>query len=204
MVTIEDLSALDLLQWWRGGRRVGVHLGCSQSTVSRRVAHCARVFSLRLVRRQGEWQLRRPNRLLEMERRVHQRYRLLGGAALRLEASGWFASMLALPAPPGWITGGFDDRGPERPLQLLGERVIDAWLAPDAPPALAGTAAGEAAAFTCLQLLEWSHRAPLVNAAPVLVVCRELADEAAIEALLALLRSRCAAAPAEQPLLALA
>lgn len=128
MVTTEDLTALDLLQWLGAGRLVAERLGCNQSTVSRRVDHCARTFGVRLKRINGEWRLQGKELLLAMERQVHQVYRLLGGAPLRLECTAWDAPLLALPPPAGWITGRFDHIGLERPLELLRKRVIDAWI----------------------------------------------------------------------------
>lgn len=128
MVDAEDLAALDLLLWLRTGQLAARQLGCNQSTVSRRVAHCADTFKLSFKRIGGEWQLRGHELLLTMERQIHQLHRLLGGAPLRLECTPWEAPALALPPPAGWITGVFDHMGLDRPLQLLRERVIDAWI----------------------------------------------------------------------------
>jgi DNA-binding transcriptional LysR family regulator len=55
-----------------------------------------------------------------MERALHQQARLL-----------------AHPLPEGWIGGCYDHIGVQRPIQLLRERVIDAWLCDaddDLPP----------------------------------------------------------------------
>lgn len=78
MVSPEELGALDLMLWLRTGQLAAQRLGCTQSTVSRRVAHCSATFNLKLSRGGGEWQLRGHQPLLAMERRVHQVYRLLG------------------------------------------------------------------------------------------------------------------------------
>jgi DNA-binding transcriptional LysR family regulator len=128
MVTGEDLSCFDLLQWLRNGSLVADRLGCSQSTVSRRVAHVSQTFGLRFRRVAGEWQLQGNDLLLAMERGVHQVYRLMAGAPLRLECTAWDVQALALPLPPGWMGGVFDHMTMARPLQLLRERVIDAWI----------------------------------------------------------------------------
>lgn len=136
MVTAEELEALDLTVWLRAGQRAAVDLGCNQSTISRRVRSCLQIFGLQLERCDGEWQLQGDTHLIGLERQVHQLLRLIGGGPLRLEANYWAGPLLAQPAPPGWITGCFDHIGMVRPLQLLRERVIDAWLAsyqPDLP-----------------------------------------------------------------------
>lgn len=128
MVHPEELAALDLQIWLRTGQNAAHWLGCNQSTVSRRVESCRRCFGLRLCRVDGEWQLRGNTLLLEMERRIHQLHRFQRGENLRLEMSPWLGLLLGTPSPPGWITGTFDHLGIRRPLQLLRERVIDAWF----------------------------------------------------------------------------
>jgi hypothetical protein len=51
-----------------------------------------------------------------------------------LEAQHWSAPLLCTPTPSGWIAGNFNFLEYDRPLQLLKERIIDAWIAsyPDA------------------------------------------------------------------------
>ena len=128
MVHPEELAALDLQIWLRTGLEAGRRLGCNQSTICRRVENCRRCFGLRLLRIGGEWHLRGNTFLLEMERRIHQLHRFQCGENLRLEMSPWLGRLLGAPPPPRWITGTFDHLGVRRPLQLLGERVIDAWF----------------------------------------------------------------------------
>jgi hypothetical protein len=128
MVSLEELEALDLLVWKRTGLQASVALGCNQSTVSRRLGRAVDAFGLALQRRQGEWQVRGGLNLLALERQLHQRCRLLGRQPLRLEMSPLLAPLLASPPPPGWRLGALDHIGMARPLQLLRERVIDAWL----------------------------------------------------------------------------
>lgn len=128
MVTLEDLAALDLLIWKRTGLEASRALCCNQSTVSRRIVRTVDVFALDLQRRQGEWQLCVGLWLLAIERQLHQLCRLAGREPLRLEISPLLAPLLAAPPPPGWLLGTFDHIGMGRPLQLLRERVIDAWL----------------------------------------------------------------------------
>lgn len=127
MVGVEDLACLDYTLWLRSGRAAARLNGCNQSTVSRRINHCLGVFGVAMERRQREWQLSRSH-LLQLQREVHQQARLLGREPLRLEACPLTATVLALPLPEGWIGGCFDHIGVPRPLQLLHERVIDAWI----------------------------------------------------------------------------
>lgn len=136
LVTPEELSALDHLQWLRTGAAAARAMRCSQPTVSRRVSEVLSRFGCSLRRQGGEWRIEGYRELLAMQRQVHQIWRLQGGEPLRLEATYWSGPSLATPPPPGWSTGLFDLPGKTIPLQLLRERVIDAWIAgylPDLP-----------------------------------------------------------------------
>lgn len=128
MIALEELAALDLLLWKRTGLEAAMALRCNQSTVSRRIARAVNVFGVELQRRHGEWHLRCGLRLLAMKRQLHQLCRVQGRQPLRLEMSPLLAPLLASPPPPGWWLGNLDHIGMGRPLQLLRERVIDAWL----------------------------------------------------------------------------
>lgn len=127
MVDREDLEALDFLLWHRTGELAAEALGCHQGTVSRRLARCREVFGLSLRRERGEWCCE-PNALLDLERHVHQLGRFLGQRPLRLEGFPIGSAPLLRPLPEGWLLGGCDHLGVDRPLQLLRERVIDAWI----------------------------------------------------------------------------
>lgn len=141
MLDLNELDALDLLIWQRNGARAAALLHCNQSTISRRAQHCLAALKLRLVRLNGEWELHGNTLLLELERKVHQLHRLRRGGQrrgvpLRLEATYWAAEAFARPMPEGWLPGVFDHVAMARPLQLLRDRVIDAWIAsyqPDLP-----------------------------------------------------------------------
>lgn len=87
-----------------------------------------------LVRRDSEWSIEGDSTLLNLERYVHQVSRWRGNKPLRLEAQHWSAPLLCTPTPSGWIAGNFNYLEHERPLHLLKERIIDAWVAsyPDA------------------------------------------------------------------------
>ena len=139
MITLEALRMLDTTMWLRSGEQASKRLHCSQSTVSRNNAETTELVGLELNRVDGEWQLQGDTTLLQMERRVHQHKRLLceeGGIPLRVEANFWAAPTLLNPLPPGWEGGAWDHVGMSRPMQLVRERVIDAWIAsyqPDLP-----------------------------------------------------------------------
>ena len=137
MVELDWLAALDGLIWLRTGHQVEARLQIGQSSVSRLSRRCADVFGLSLARRGSEWHLDGDTTLLNLERRVHQAVRWTNGGPLRLEAQHWSGPLLCEPAPAGWIAGCFHFYEYEKPLQLLREGVIDAWIAsyPDVPAA---------------------------------------------------------------------
>ena len=137
MVELDWLTALDGLIWLRTGHQVEAKLGIGQSNVSRLSRKCAEIFGLSLARGGSEWNLKGDTTLLNLERRVHQAVRWSRGRPLRLEAQHWSGPLLCEPAPAGWIAGCFHFHEYERPLQLLREGVIDAWVAsyPDVPAA---------------------------------------------------------------------
>ena len=139
MLSLDALRMLDTTIWLRSGEKASQRLHCSQSTVSRNNMETLSLFGLSLERVRGEWQLEGDSTLLLMERRVHQRKRLLQddeSQPLRIEANFWAAPAFLDPLPEGWEGGIWDHVGMERPLQLLRERVIDAWIGsyqPDLP-----------------------------------------------------------------------
>lgn len=70
----------------------------------------------------GEWVAEGEAALLNMERKVHQEYRLHKDEEnLRLEANFWAGPTLSNPTPEGWINGVWDHVGMSRPLHLLRE-----------------------------------------------------------------------------------
>ena len=126
----EELDALDLLIWLGTGSEVARLCHCNQSTISRRVQQALRPFGLTLIRRQGEWALSQESRLLELEREVHQLHRFLKGSLLRIDASYLAAPLLqGIPrTSQAWMHGRLRNIGSRRPLQLLRQRVLDAWI----------------------------------------------------------------------------
>ena len=135
MVELDCLAAFDCLQWLRTGERAAQVVGCSQSTISRSTRKCQDTFQIKIAKREAEWQVQGDATLLNAERRVHQVYRWSSGRPLRLESQHWLRSSYADLNLRGWIQGNFNYLEYARPLQLLHERVIDAWLcsAPDLP-----------------------------------------------------------------------
>lgn len=142
MVTVDCLAALDHLVWLRTGQRAAEALITTQPTISRNSKKCLSTFALQLRRQGGEWQLSGDCSLLNLERRVHQQLRWQQNGSLRLEAQHWCAPGFASLQAPGWTLGNFNYLEYTRPLELLSQGVIDAWLcsAPDAPtqPELTG------------------------------------------------------------------
>lgn len=193
MLTAKELDALDLLLWQRSGERAAAWLGCSQSTVSRQIQHVLRLLKLRLLRRAGDWQLQGHREadveILLLERQLHQQYRLLMGGRLRLEATYWAAAAFLDPIPEGWGVGFRDHVGMERPLQLLSERVIDAWLASyqaDLPNDDPEWVVFDLCRLPVMLMADPGH--PLSGEA--LVVRRDVAQHAPIQDLVELLRHR--------------
>jgi hypothetical protein len=124
----DSLIALDLLCWLGSGKQVSARLGWNPSTVSRKAESCAVSLGLLLRKRAGLWSLYGNGDLLQAERDLHQRYRLAGYSPLRLEVCAELAEPLAAPPHPAWSSGGQRHLNSRRPLELLEQRVIDAWL----------------------------------------------------------------------------
>ena len=128
MVDVEALNALDLLIWLGRGADAAQRLGCNQTTVSRRSRQCLDLFGLPVLRNhEGRCRIDR-HPLLTQVREVHQLHRLRQGSGLRIEASLLAAPLLRSPIPSGWISGHLDGLGRQRPLQMLEERILDAWV----------------------------------------------------------------------------
>ena len=140
MLSLDRLAALDLTLWLRSGEEAAQRLGLTQSNVSRGVHRALELFGLELVLVEQEWQITGPAewmQLLAMERQLHQHARWAGLAPLRIEGTYWSGPLLLEPEPAGWMGGRHVDVGIERPLRLLRQRLLDAWLAggPDWPEA---------------------------------------------------------------------
>ena len=138
MISIADLKYLDFQIWLRSGEECAKRLFINQSTISRRNAATLKTLNLKTKRNEvGEWITEGDATLLSMERNIHQLYRLSNNEEkLRLEATFWSGPTLATPVPEGWINGVWNHVGMTRPLHLIREGVIDAWISsyqPDLP-----------------------------------------------------------------------
>ncbi len=138
MISIDDLKYLDFQIWLRSGEEGAKRLFTTQSTISRRNAETLKILNLKTKRDGfGEWIVEGDATLLNMERNIHQLYRASNNEEkLRLEATFWSGPTLAMPVPEGWINGVWDHVGMTRPLHLIREGIIDAWISsyqPDLP-----------------------------------------------------------------------
>lgn len=151
MVSLECLDAFDHLIWLRTGARAAERLGCNQSTVSRHASRCQQVFDVKLKRESAEWIISGDMELLAAERRLHQRYRWEMQLPLRFETQHWMRDFYADWQLPDWHKGNLNYLEYQRPLYLLKNGIIDAWLcgAPDIP---------EDPELTCMQLFEMPMR----------------------------------------------
>jgi hypothetical protein len=138
VISIADLKYLDYQIWLRSGEECAKRLFTTQSTVSRRNTETLKTLDLKTKRDEfGEWITEGDSKLLSMERNIHQLYRLSNHEEkLRLEATFWAGPTLAQPAPEGWVNGVWNHVGMARPLHLIHEGIIDAWISsyqPDLP-----------------------------------------------------------------------
>lgn len=147
VVTLECLDAFDHLIWLRTGSRAADVLGCNQSTISRHAGKCQQAFNVKLRRESAELVVAGDTELLAAERLLHQRYRWEMNLPLRFEAQHWMRDFYAAWQLAGWTKGNLNYLEYERPIDLLRNRIIDAWLcgAPDLP---------DDPELTCVQLFE--------------------------------------------------
>lgn len=137
MVDVDTLASLDGVLWLRSGAIASKRLGLHQSTISRNINRCETIFGVQASKTSGEWHLKGDTNLLNLERRVHQRHRWLGGRSLRVEAMYWSGKTYFDPVPEGWLAGNHDFLNVHQPLSLLRDSILDAWIGayPDVPDA---------------------------------------------------------------------
>jgi len=135
VVSLEELACFDLLVWLCTGDNAASRLAVSQSKVSRALRSVSSLLGVRLTKSDGEWLLSGDQKLLNLERRVHQEYRWTKGLPLRIESQYYSGPLYCDPVPDGWIAGNFDYVAIHPPLEHLRNGVIDAWIAcyPDVP-----------------------------------------------------------------------
>ena len=133
MVTIEQLEAFDALIWLRSGIRASKACLCDESTITRRVRAVLKVFDLSFDKSR-RFELLGDQRLLRMERRLHQRARYCMATrrgALRLDVSLLQVEVEAFAATEGWFVGRSLFMEADALLDLLRNSVVDAVLVAD-------------------------------------------------------------------------
>jgi len=136
VVAIEDLALLDALIWFGAGEIASQKMPVTQSTVSRVAAKVANAFGLELVKTQGAWQILGDTQYLDQERLLHQRMRLNGSGPMRVEAQYYSSPVFCTKLRElNYLLGNFDFLDFNRPIELLRQGVLDAWIAgyPDLP-----------------------------------------------------------------------
>jgi DNA-binding transcriptional LysR family regulator len=135
VVSIEELACFDLIIWLRTGENAASRLSISQPKVSRCVHSVSDILGIILEKNCGEWVISGDQKLLNLERLVHQEYRWDNGIPLRIESQYYSGPLYLNPRPNGWITGNFDYLEIHTPLDNLRKGVIDAWIGcyPDVP-----------------------------------------------------------------------
>jgi hypothetical protein len=129
VVSLEQLSALDLMLWLTGSQRAAQLERTNQSTIVRRAQAVKDLFEVAIRRDPSGWSLSGDTQLLLLERLLHQRARLLGRRPLRLQTPYWTQRGRLRRLPQGWITNPpTASSACENPLELLRARVIDAAL----------------------------------------------------------------------------
>ena len=102
MISLQELECFDLLQWLGTGELAASQLCCNQATVSRQAHHVQATFGISLKRLPGgSYGITGNDRLLRLERQVHQVARVLGRRPMRLHlitGKGHLAKRL----PHGW------------------------------------------------------------------------------------------------------
>ena len=102
MISLQELECFDLLQWLGTGELAASQLCCNQATVSRQAHHVQATFGISLKRLPGgAYGITGNDRLLRLERQVHQVARVLGRRPMRLHlitGKGHLAKRL----PHGW------------------------------------------------------------------------------------------------------
>jgi len=161
MVTPEELEALDLMCWLRNGDDAARLAYCNQSTISRRSQQALQVFNPFASHGPGPHPLAGPSTLLQMEREVHQLYRLSGRSRLRLHAPYWASRALVNQLDLTWMVNPAREKEPVgAALNLLEDRVIDAMITETIQ-----RPADDNPKFVCFDLYE----VPLILCADVLV-----------------------------------
>ena len=130
MVALEQLEALDLVQWLRSGAAAARRLHCDESSITRRTRASLKALGLQLSRG-SEFGLVGDATLLVLQRLVHQQARFLGHRPLRLDATHFIRQNLCVLPVTGWLLGPCDHRGNAAMVKLVIGRVLDAYITSD-------------------------------------------------------------------------
>lgn len=123
MLDLDHLRVADFYEWLGCQTIAAAQLGCNQSTVSRRSREARQLAAGRSSVAQQDF--------LSLERAVHQRWRFARARELRLHGYRWIQPLLRGNLPESWRLNPAEvSVTPVCPLQLLGDHVIDALLAP--------------------------------------------------------------------------
>lgn len=135
VVSIDNLLCLDALVWFGTGDRAAAKLDLSQSTISRIAQRVAQTFGVNLLKDQYEWSVYGDDRLLNLERSVHQQFRWNRSDRLRLDAQYYSGPLFTKELTGQYLLGNFDFLNVDSPIGLLRSSVIDAWIGchPDIP-----------------------------------------------------------------------
>lgn len=128
MVTPAQLKALDGLLWVGSGQHAGRLTAHSQPTISRAARNGVVSLGLTLQKVRSEWHVVGDSQAMAGERQLQQSQRLEGTGRLRLEAGAISSRALAEQPLAGWVLGRPDAINQPRSLDLLKQRVIDAWI----------------------------------------------------------------------------
>ena len=102
MISLQELESFDWLQWLGTGELAASQLCRNQATVSRQAHHVQETFGISLKRLpSGAYGITGNDRLLRLERQVHQVARVLGRRPMRLHLITG-KGHLAKGLPPGW------------------------------------------------------------------------------------------------------
>lgn len=131
MLPVEDLVALDLMDWFGRQSVVGDVLECHQSSVSRKFNSARSAFHLN-VKSGGCRTDENPwFTLLTMERHVHQHSRFRRRSGLRLHKYRYMDILAGASLPDGWTTNPVNaPLTHQDAMKLVAGSVIDALLAP--------------------------------------------------------------------------
>ena len=136
MLSLDCLEALDYVIWLGAETQAAAMAACNQSTISRRARQAVSTFDIQLIKADNAWNTLPASNLLTLERQVHQLFRFSRHRRLRLDSDHWAGRQLVQTLPTAWIHRGRGCIGIERPMHLLRERIIDAWMTctkPDLP-----------------------------------------------------------------------